>query len=303
MDMHDAYFYSSSYALEPMWEDGIYENSTCDTDGDDQPHAWGSYSKSKGNKTKEKINSFAGNTAEYENKEVQEMSEIKIENKLELYESVRNVPETALKPIQAGRLKGKSDINPMWRIKTLTETFGPCGFGWKYKIVNKHLEKGINEVSAFVDIELYVKWKGEWSEAIPGTGGSSFLANEKNGPYQSDECFKMALTDAISVACKALGVGADIYWGSDNTKYGVNTQPIQPQQQTQQSNQNKQESKSNLTDKQINRLWALAKAAKQNDKSIHEWIKKKFNKDSVKDLTKQEYDDICKALEANKSAA
>ena len=45
------------------------------------------------------------------------------------------------------------------------------------------------------------------------------MAKEKNGPYTSDECFKMALTDAISVACKALGFGADVYWEADRSKY------------------------------------------------------------------------------------
>ena len=54
---------------------------------------------------------------------------------------------------------------------------------------------------------------------IYGTGGSSFVAQEKNGPYMSDECFKMALTDAISVAAKALGIGADVYFDQDRTKY------------------------------------------------------------------------------------
>lgn len=31
----------------------------------------------------------------------------------------------------------------------------------------------------------------------------------------------MALTDAISVACKALGFGADIYWEAGRTKYNA----------------------------------------------------------------------------------
>lgn len=144
---------------------------------------------------------------------------------LNIYNAVRAVPPAALKEIQAGRLKGKSDINPMWRIKTLTEQFGICGIGWKYEIKEKRLEKGGGEeIAAFVDINLYVKVNSEWSEAIPGTGGSSFVANERNGLYTSDECFKMALTDAISVACKALGVGADVYWDKDKTKY---SQPAQ----------------------------------------------------------------------------
>ena len=45
------------------------------------------------------------------------------------------------------------------------------------------------------------------------------MAKERSGLYTSDECFKMALTDAISVACKALGFAADIYWEADASKY------------------------------------------------------------------------------------
>jgi hypothetical protein len=139
---------------------------------------------------------------------------------LKIYDQVREVPKEAKKDIQAGRLKGKTDINPMWRIKKLTEIFGVCGIGWKYVITKQWIEHGgKDEIAAFVNIDLFVKSDGAWSEAIPGTGGSSFVANEKNGPYVSDECFKMALTDAISVSCKALGFGADVYWDKDSTKY------------------------------------------------------------------------------------
>lgn len=139
---------------------------------------------------------------------------------LTIYNEVRSVPDSAKRRIEAGRLKGKTDINPMWRIKALTEKFGPCGFGWKYVITDKRLEQGANgEIAAFLDIDLFVKADGVWSDAIPGTGGSAFVAKEKNGPYISDECFKMALTDAISVACKALGFGADVYWDADKSKY------------------------------------------------------------------------------------
>ena len=139
---------------------------------------------------------------------------------LHIYNAVRSVPVEAKKAISGGRLNGKTDINPMWRIKSLTEQFGPCGFGWRYEITDKRLEKGFgDEVAAFVDINLYVKVNGEWSEAIPGTGGAAFVAKEKAGPYTSDECYKMALTDALSVACKALGVGADVYWDKDASKY------------------------------------------------------------------------------------
>lgn len=143
-----------------------------------------------------------------------------------LYERIRKVPQEAVKTIAAGRLKGMSDINPMWRIKRLTEEFGICGFGWKYEIIRMWNENGGNGVvSSFVHINLFVKIGGEWSEAIQGIGGSSFVTNEKNGLYTSDECYKMALTDAISVACKALGMGADVYWEKDSTKYNQPNAP------------------------------------------------------------------------------
>lgn len=148
-------------------------------------------------------------------------------NNLDLYDRFREVPKDALKTIAAGRLKGMSDINPMWRIKKLTEEFGVCGFGWRYEIIRMWNESGGNGViSSFVHINLFIKINGEWSEAIQGIGGSSFVTNEKNGVYTSDECYKMALTDAISVACKALGMGANVYWEKDATKYNQpNTQP------------------------------------------------------------------------------
>lgn len=142
---------------------------------------------------------------------------------LRLYNQGRTVPGDALKAISAGRLKGMSDINPMWRIKRLTEMFGPCGIGWWYEITKKEIVRceEAKEAAAFVDILLYYKdpVSGEESHGIPGTGGASFLANERNGPYMSDEAFKMALTDAISVAAKALGVAADVYYAKDRSKY------------------------------------------------------------------------------------
>lgn len=143
------------------------------------------------------------------------------EKNLELYEQMRQVPESAKRTIKGGRLNGKTDINPMWRVKMLTKQFGPCGLGWYYVPVKKWTESINGETAAFVDIELYVNYNGEWSKPIFGTGGSMFAAKEKSGIYVSDECYKMATTDAISVACKQLGIGADVYWEADKTKYTV----------------------------------------------------------------------------------
>ena len=139
---------------------------------------------------------------------------------MEIWGKVEHTPKEAQKEISAGRLKGFTDINPMYRFKRLTEVFGPCGIGWKYDIVSTNVIPGANdEVAAFVNILLYYKQGNEWSEGVPGLGGSMFVAKERNGMHTSDECFKMALSDAIGTACKALGMSADIYFSKDRSKY------------------------------------------------------------------------------------
>lgn len=133
---------------------------------------------------------------------------------MEIYEAGRAVPKEAQKQFNNGRFQG-TDINPMWRIKKLTELFGPAGIGWYYDVVSERSEQHGDDVMAIVDLKLYVKTGGEWSKPIYGTGGNILLQKGR----MSDEGYKMALTDALSVACKALGIGADIYFGADKTKY------------------------------------------------------------------------------------
>ena len=90
---------------------------------------------------------------------------------LKIYNQLKAVPDSALRQIQAGRLRGKSDINPQWRYQKLTEVFGPCGFGWKFTVDKQWTESYSNgEVACFVNVSLFVKHEGEWSEAIPGNG-------------------------------------------------------------------------------------------------------------------------------------
>ena len=142
-----------------------------------------------------------------------------------IFNLIKDVPEEAQKKITGGRLSGMTDIKPMWRIQTLTEVFGPVGLGWYTVTTRKEIIEGANgEKIAVEDILLYVNYKKPfnlkedlWSKGIEGSGGSSFIAKERNGYYTSDECFKMAYTDALSVACRSLGMGANVYWG--DSKY------------------------------------------------------------------------------------
>lgn len=141
---------------------------------------------------------------------------------LRFYEALRKVPDSALKKIGAGRLSGMSDINPVWRIKAMTEVFGPCGIGWKYEITKQWQETYGSEVKSFTNINLYINVGGDWSDPIPGTGGATLVEQNSRGLYVNDEGHKMSLTDALSVAMKSLGVAADVYFSKDahyNTKY------------------------------------------------------------------------------------
>ena len=139
---------------------------------------------------------------------------------MKFWDLMKSVPKDRLKTIQAGRLKGKSDINPQWRYEKLTEIFGPCGFGWKFTIEKLWTESYQNgEIASFANINLFIKVNDQWSDAIPANGGSMFVANESRGPYVSDECFKMAITDALGTSAKMLGVASDVYQGLSDSKY------------------------------------------------------------------------------------
>lgn len=146
-------------------------------------------------------------------------------NNLRLYEELRAVPKEAQKAFNNGRFSG-TDINPMWRIKKLTETFGAAGLGWYTEVVYRHIQEAPDgTIATFIGINLYVKYGDEWSKPIYGEGGNTFASKTKSGYLSvTDEAFKMAYTDALSNATKALGLGADVWFANDrqhSTKYDL----------------------------------------------------------------------------------
>ena len=210
-------------------------------------------------------------------------------NNLDIYNAVREVPKEAQKAIGGGRLKGMTDINPMWRIKKLTEVFGVCGFGWKYEIVNKWIETSMakDEITANVEINLYIKMNDEWSAPIPAVGGSMLVANERNGLYVNDECYKMALTDAISVACKAIGMGADVYWQKDNTKYNDSKREYVP------SRKNNEPSATGITPGGVDYITELCIQTGTDPAKVMA----AYSVTSFADTTKEQYAQATKTLE------
>lgn len=140
---------------------------------------------------------------------------------LKIWNDIKRPPSSVLKKIDFGYLKGKSDINPQWRLMAMTQAFGVVGHGWTYRIVRTWSETGGDgQVMAFSEVAVKTKLNGEWGEEFFGTGGSTIVELSKGNLKSNDEGYKMATTDALSVAFKAVGVAADIYLGCfDGSKY------------------------------------------------------------------------------------
>ena len=202
----------------------------------------------------------------------------------EIYDMLRRPPKWALREIKEGNLKGKTDINPQWRLEAMTTAFGPVGIGWYHdKPTFTIYDCANSEKMVLAEVNVYTldKESREWSKPIYGAGGSMLVNNfTKAGMKNNDEAFKMALTDAFSYAFKQLGVGADVYAGKwDGSKY--RDDPTQPQKAAQApvkatapAEPKKQPVKA--TKEQIDKLAALAKAFNQAELDD---FKNKYNGD------------------------
>lgn len=141
---------------------------------------------------------------------------------MDLWNSFCAPPTDALSTIAGGNLAGKTDIKPQWRYKALTDTFGPCGIGWKWRTVERWTEDASEgQRMVFVRVEILVRdpSSGQWSEPIEGVGGDFLIEKQSKGLVANDEAVKMATTDAIGNAAKYLGVAANVYLGQLDSKY------------------------------------------------------------------------------------
>lgn len=135
------------------------------------------------------------------------------EKNLQIYNAVCETPADAKRPFEDGPYKdrGLTSIQPIYRIKRLTELFGPVGFGWYPNIAEEQVvDVPGGDRMIYMKIELFVKMEDEWSAPIPGFGSCRVYGDK------IDSCYKAAFTDAFGNACKLLGIGADIYWNKDN---------------------------------------------------------------------------------------
>ena len=222
---------------------------------------------------------------------------------LDIYNTLKQPPKEALRQIQGGRLSGKTDINPQWRYKAMTEQFGMCGVGWKYEVTSKESKEASDgQVFAFVDINLYYKIDDKWSDPIPGSGGSMLVEKEKAGLHANDEGFKMATTDALSTAMKMLGVAADIYAGLwDGAKYRDSIETTKaPEKPVSPTVETPQKSELGISAAQTKKIYASVKEKGITADQAKAYLKEVFKKMSTKELTISEASKLIEDIEAGK---
>lgn len=129
-----------------------------------------------------------------------------------VWKQVEIVPRLATSVIEGGRLRGMTSINPVWKIKTMTEIFGQCGVGWKYSIEDERYHAVGDEEFYTVKISLQYQVEDKWSEPLYGVGTSKIRGKEKNGFFNDTNYAKKAITSALSTPFKLLGFGANIYF-------------------------------------------------------------------------------------------
>lgn len=130
---------------------------------------------------------------------------------MELWDQLAIVDKKATKDFKrAGGFKG-TDINPQWRMKRMTEVFGPVGIGWGYEVEDRWAESFENEGSgtetiAFVALKVWYleEDKQVWTgQQIGGTATK----------WAKDEAYKQSITDALGKCFAQIGLGAEIYLG------------------------------------------------------------------------------------------
>jgi hypothetical protein len=147
---------------------------------------------------------------------------------MERYSRLSTPPSDATKAIEAGKLKGKTDINPQWKIEAMTQEYGECGVGWWFDIIETNtVPLNDGQILLFMQVAVFTRNGERISNPVIGCGGDFIVKKNKNGLEPNDEAYKMCLTDALGNALKCLGVGATIFRGKYDTKYNrpIATEP------------------------------------------------------------------------------
>jgi hypothetical protein len=138
---------------------------------------------------------------------------------LDLWHAVEKTDPGQVKPI-TGKSYGGTSPKPHYLVLKATETFGPCGIGWGYTIVDERIEDAGAEKLSIARVRVWYKWKGERGE-VEHVGGTQFSGVRSSGkPFADEDAPKKSVTDALVKALSMIGFAGDIFMGRyDDSKY------------------------------------------------------------------------------------
>lgn len=138
---------------------------------------------------------------------------------LALWHQVEKTPESQTKAITGKPYKGTSP-KPYYLVQKATETFGPCGIGWGFEIVNERVESGAEGDKVHIaHIRVWYEWNGKRGQ-VEHVGQTMLAGKNRNGPFTDEDAPKKSVTDALVKALSMIGFAGDIFMGRyDDSKY------------------------------------------------------------------------------------
>lgn len=139
---------------------------------------------------------------------------------LALWNAVEKTPVDQTKKITGKSYQGTSP-KPHYLVHKATETFGPCGIGWGFQIVDERIEEGAGgERMHLARVKVWYEWNGKRGE-VEHIGGTQFSGTRSSGKAFTDEdAPKKSVTDALVKALSMIGFAGDIFMGRyDDSKY------------------------------------------------------------------------------------
>lgn len=146
---------------------------------------------------------------------------------LDLWNLVEKTPPSETKPISGKAYKGTSP-KPHYLVHKATETFGPCGIGWGFEIVDEKLLDGALLAPDFFErihmarVRVWYEWKGK--RGVVEHVGQTIFCGKRSGPegrpFTDEDAPKKSVTDALVKALSMIGFAGDIFTGRyDDSKY------------------------------------------------------------------------------------
>ena len=200
---------------------------------------------------------------------------------LTLWHSVEKTDTRHVKEISGKAYRGNSP-KPYWLIQRATETFGPCGIGWGFTIIEEKLldgallSPGFHERIHMARVQVWYRWAGKRGE-VEHVGQTAFCGLRKDGKtYTDEDAPKKSVTDALVKALSMIGFAGDIFLGRwDDSRYVADLKAEErrsEQAQTQQpSNVTKIEAPAAKTDELAGLVKMGDEAASRGSELLKTW--------------------------------